>query len=146
MTMGGSSIAVGLTRAWVRLYTCHAPAHIAAARRAEIESDLWEMQHDADLPSGRRGAMAAARLLAGIPDDLAWCFDNAPAEEQLLLRRAFALTVATVLVVSLWTVPSLLFSGRQEVADCAASATPQTNADFRLEAMRCAGAFFSSAR
>ena len=47
----------------------------------------------------------------------------------------------------IWAVPSWFFDGRREVANCAAAAPPpQTNTDFRLEVMRCAGAFFSSAR
>jgi hypothetical protein len=148
MTIPLSPVVIALTRGWLAVYTSHAPRPLAESRRAEIESDLWEMAHDAELAPGlQRGWIALTRLLAGIPDDLAWRLDNAAVGEQLFVRRVCAFTAATLLVLSLWTVPSWFFSGRQEVATCAATAPhPQTNADFRLEVMRCAGAFFSPGR
>ena len=67
------SLATRLVRAWTRLYTLGLPRAERTARRAEIDSDLWEFEHDPDAPRGARAAaQVLARLLIGIPDDLAW--------------------------------------------------------------------------
>lgn len=139
-------VVMALTRGWLGVYTCHMPPHLADARRAEIESDIWEMQHDPDLASGlSSGWIAMARLIAGMPDDLAWRLDNAAIEEQLIVRRVLSLAAATVLVLSLWTVPSFFVKGDRDVAACAAAASrPQTTTDRLDEVIRCAGAFFAS--
>ena len=67
------TLAVGMVRAWTRLYTWGLPAAQRQARQAEIDSDLWELRHD---PAARRrgntSTQIVTRLLAGIPDDLAW--------------------------------------------------------------------------
>lgn len=137
-------IVMALTRGWLRVYTCGMPPDRADARRAEIESDLWEMQHDPDLARGRlSGSMAMARLIDGIPYDIAWRLDNAAFEEQFIVRRVFALTAAAILVLSLWTAPSLLLEGDRD-AVCAETPRPQTRADLLHEVVRCAGALFSS--
>jgi len=69
-------LAASLVRAWTRAYTRGLPAAEQRARRAEVESDLWEFQHDAHAPRAAWGAMhVLARLAAGIPDDLAWRID-----------------------------------------------------------------------
>ena len=140
-------VAIALTRSWLRVYTCRMPRHLADARRAEIESDLWEMQHDPELPPGLRGgSMAMARLIDGMADDIAWRVDNAAVEEQFVVRRAFAVTAATVLVLSLWTVPTWLFNGDRDLTACAAAA-PRLPASGRLDdVIRCAGAHFSFPR
>jgi hypothetical protein len=139
---------IALTRAWLRVYTRRVPADVAAVRSAEIESDTWEMQHDPHMAAGlRRVWIAAERLLRGIPDDLAWHLENAALEEQLVVRRVFALTAATALVLSLWAVPSWFVKGRREVDSCAATATGlNSTAAMRHEVMRCAGAFFAARR
>lgn len=137
-----------VTRGWLYLYTCRIPAGAAAERRAEIESDTWEMEHDPGMPQGLREAwMAAERLLRGIPDDIAWHLENAETEEQLVVRRVFALTAATVLVLSLWAVPSWFAGGRREVDSCASAvADLNSTAAVRHEVIRCAGAFFAASR
>ena len=67
--------ALTLARWWTRLYTVGAPSHVARARRAEIETDLWEFERD--LPQTPHGvATAWARLLFGMPDDLSWRLDH----------------------------------------------------------------------
>jgi hypothetical protein len=138
---------VALTHWWVHAYTDYAPPDLAYARRSEVESDLWEMQNDADLAGFQLARMAIWRLISGVPDDVAWCFEVLSFEEQLMIRRLVALTVASVMVLSLWALPSFFVNGRKEVAKCAAT-TPQiqTDADLRFELMRCAGAFFFAAR
>src|SRR5262245_34040720 len=69
-------LAMGLVRAWTRLYTQGLPRAERTARRAEIDSDLWEFEHDPETrPGGLIAAQVLARLLIGIPDDLAWRMD-----------------------------------------------------------------------
>jgi hypothetical protein len=67
--------ALGLVRGWTRLYTSRLAPALRDARRAEIESDLWEFHEDAR----RRGATPTGiavhmllRLLLGIRHDLLW--------------------------------------------------------------------------
>jgi hypothetical protein len=76
MRSGLRPLATRLVRAWTRLYTHGLPRAERAARRAEIDSDLWEFEHDPAAPQGGWGAtQVLARLLIGIPDDLAWRMD-----------------------------------------------------------------------
>ena len=42
------ALAVGMTRSWVTLYTSGLPRELRDARRAEIDSDLWEHQRTAE--------------------------------------------------------------------------------------------------
>jgi hypothetical protein len=74
------TIVVGLTRLWTRLYTFRLPDDVRNARRAEIESDVWEWRHDAqaggqDQPTA---AHVLARLICGVPDDLTWRIEHGP--------------------------------------------------------------------
>jgi hypothetical protein len=133
--------AIALTRAWVRVYTSRLPSDVAEMRRTEIDSDIWEMQHDSDLRPGLpTTTMALVRLIGGMPDDIAWHVENASTEEQMRTRLTVALTAATVLVLSLWSVPS--FNRPLEAAPCAA-ALPQVAASLQLEVIKCVGSFFS---
>lgn len=59
--------AVSLARWWTRLYTAGLPVHLRDARRAEVESDLWESVAD-----GAPSRHILARLALGIADDLTW--------------------------------------------------------------------------
>jgi hypothetical protein len=69
-------IATRLVRAWTRVYTHGLPRAERSARRAEIDSDLWEFEHDPEAPQGGWAAtQVLARLFVGIPDDLAWCME-----------------------------------------------------------------------
>lgn len=52
---------------WVSLYTFALPPDIAAERRKELRSHLWE-QHAA----GSRGLDLIRRAVAGMPADLVW--------------------------------------------------------------------------
>jgi hypothetical protein len=61
-------LTVILTRAWTRAYTLGLPTHLREARRAEIESDLWESLHDPDLPPPQ----ILPRLAGGVVDDVCW--------------------------------------------------------------------------
>ena len=69
------ALSLALARAWVRTYTRGVPAPVRDARRAEIESDLWEQRHEEQ--SRHRRAFATAlnvlgRVLRGVPSDLSW--------------------------------------------------------------------------
>jgi hypothetical protein len=59
--------AAGVARWWTRCYTAGLPAELRAARRAEVESDLWE-----SLADGTPSRHILARLALGIVDDLSW--------------------------------------------------------------------------
>ena len=59
--------AARLTRWWTRLYTAGVPGDLREARRAEVESDLWESVAD-----GAPSRHILARLALGLADDLTW--------------------------------------------------------------------------
>ncbi len=83
----GAKAASGLARWWVRLYTLGVDRATADARRAELESDLWEGLHDDDrsATSGSRSMEILDRLVRGLRADLTWCF-----EERRVARRISA--------------------------------------------------------
>jgi hypothetical protein len=67
--------AVRLVRWWVRTYSAGLPADAREARRAELESDLWEHARsgdDAGRPARALAGQILARCLFGMPGDLAW--------------------------------------------------------------------------
>ena len=70
-----TAIADRLTRRWVRAYTRPLPLPARDARRAEVESDLWE-HHNDTLERGLTRPLVTleiiSRLVAGVPADLAW--------------------------------------------------------------------------
>jgi len=59
--------AAGVMRWWTRCYTAGLPLALREARRAEVESDLWE-----SLADGGTARHILARLALGIVDDLTW--------------------------------------------------------------------------
>lgn len=65
-------IVAALVRAWTWALTRIVPAESAAARRAEIESDLWEWQQDAAVGTRPHAWQTLGRLVRGLWDDLAW--------------------------------------------------------------------------
>ena len=76
------AIVIAVTRAWLRFYTLGLPLDIGASRREEIESDLWEMQHDPGISSSWSWAIkAVGRLLAGLADDIGWRMEVTPVPE-----------------------------------------------------------------
>lgn len=76
----GRDDGTALVRAWVALYTVGLPASMRDRRREEIDADLAEETLDAV----RRGTVLGLRsrrwhrLVAGIPADLAWRWQDAP--------------------------------------------------------------------
>ena len=66
---------IRLTRRWVRLYTAGLPTEVREARRAELESDLWEQEQEAGAAGCRPTTTALhvlRRFMLGIPADLSW--------------------------------------------------------------------------
>ena len=102
----GQRLATVIVRGWTRTYTWRLPSPVRDARRAEIDSDLWEFEHD---PERARGAAPTlhivARLALGIPDDLSWRAANASAPARP--ARVIALTAATALIVAAFWVYDL---------------------------------------
>jgi hypothetical protein len=72
--MNGSRVAV-LVRGWVDLYTRGMPADARAARRDEVDDDLW-CEHEEAETLGRSARSLDAdrvlRLLFGMPADISW--------------------------------------------------------------------------
>jgi hypothetical protein len=109
----GLEAAIAIARAWTRLYTSGLDQLLRDARRAEIDSDLWESHEDAR----RRGCTAAevalqilARLLLGMPHDLLWAIESRRPSAGWLRRVAFITGVALVSLAVLW-VASILRTG-----------------------------------
>jgi hypothetical protein len=59
--------AASVARWWTRVYTAGLPADLRDARRAEVESDLWE-----SLADGAPSRQILARVALGLADDLTW--------------------------------------------------------------------------
>ncbi|HJU42562.1 MAG TPA: hypothetical protein VJ691_07085 [Vicinamibacterales bacterium] len=91
-----TKLAMVLVRCWTRLYTSGLPPELRTARRAEIDSDLWELEHDPD-PVGKRGiaSQILARLVVGLPDDLAWRMEVTTISQGVPLNALAAAGVAT---------------------------------------------------
>lgn len=86
--MSGSApdLAAELTRVWVRLYTRGLPADLRAARRDELESDLWEHRRWRTAENRRPGRVALEimeRLFAGMAADLSWRLEHRGARRQM---------------------------------------------------------------
>lgn len=64
---GRAIAAARVARWWTRIYTAGLPDHLREARRAEVESDLWE-----SLADGAPSHHILARTALGLPDDLTW--------------------------------------------------------------------------
>jgi hypothetical protein len=150
MTSRFLRLAMGLVRGWARIYTWGMPSVVAESRRAEIESDLWELQHD---PDGARGLSLTVhvigRLLIGVPDDLGWRVERAgDDDDDVVLRRIVAMMAASaVLLVAFWILPAWTGpsgpTGRTRVIECANEFTPPVSTpELRIQVITCAGAFF----
>ena len=72
--MNGGGV-TALVRGWVDLYTRGLPAALRAARRDEVDDDLWCQREEANAvgrsPSSLAGEVLL-RLFLGIPADLSW--------------------------------------------------------------------------
>ena len=100
------TIATRIVRAWTWLYTAGMDPRLRDARRAEIDSDLWELDADACRRHEDDAAIVIHifnRLLVGIPDDLSWRAEEAAADAQSLRRPIWlAATAGFVAIVAVW--------------------------------------------
>jgi hypothetical protein len=141
-------MAIAIARSWTRAYTRGLPSAHAGARRAEIESDLWELQRDADRGRVRSpAAQVLGRLILGAADDVCWRLEQVSIADSVAARRtiaymAAALSMTAVLWIGVLTNTSDV-NARARVHDCARPIAPvDTTADLRLRVVSCAGAFF----
>ena len=97
-----TAFAAAAVRLWTRLYTSGLPVDVRTARRAEIESDLWEFVHDPDCDDGwHRSVHILLRLMRGVADDLRWrlTLDRMTATA---VRVGAALTAALLVFIAWW--------------------------------------------
>lgn len=100
MTSHLSAVLSNLLRAWTRLYTWGMRPEMRDARRAEIESDIWESQHQPDSNTG--AFQILLRLLLGIPADLSWRAEHvAAAAKPMHAKIALATGVGLLVIVML---------------------------------------------
>ena len=115
------ALAVGMTRSWVALYTSGLPPELRDARRAEIDSDLWEHRQIAELteePQGETALQLLARLVLGVPSDLMWRLESGHSvrnERSISMNESGAMRslVAVGVVVALF----LVVTGIASIAD-----------------------------
>ena len=65
-------LVVAFVRRWTDVYTWRMDPDVRAARIAQIESDLWEELRERSSDGMRLPLSIIARVVLGIPDDLAW--------------------------------------------------------------------------
>jgi len=87
-----TAVVAGLTRGWVTLYTAGMAADDRDARRADVESDLWDHQAtntELGVPAFVTAIEMLGRWLIGIPADISWRYerDVTRASERLAMQR-----------------------------------------------------------
>jgi hypothetical protein len=88
-------LATAVVRTWTRVYTVGLAPAERTARRAEIDSDLWELEHDPEAQRGWVAAHVLVRLVAGIPDDLAWRMEAGASPSGVPMRALAAAGMPT---------------------------------------------------
>ena len=108
MTPRTERAAAAFARAWTYLYTSGLAPQVRAARRAEIESDLWESAHDQSAPRGTTAALlVCARLILGIPNDLSWRAAQTSPRTRRVMRLGLTATAAAFILGMLWVYDQL---------------------------------------
>jgi hypothetical protein len=113
-----------LVRGWVGLYTRGMPAAVRAARRDEVDDDLWCQQQEAVALSRAAGSPSGEmllRLLFGIPADISWRLSNRSRAEKRVLERsssmgARVIGIFAILAGASWTTWVLRVSALGESA------------------------------
>jgi hypothetical protein len=101
--------ALAVVRVWTTLYTSGMPRGLRETRLAEIESDLWESQHDRR-PESDAGVATQMllRLFRGVPDDLLWRLELIDLRSRRRRTGLWLTAVASILVaISLWVGPAM---------------------------------------
>ena len=96
--------AFALVRVWTSLYTIGMPAPLADARRAEIESDLWEFEHALDRDDSQLPPFVhvLVRLLLGVPDDLLWRAELMDLRSRRRRTGVWIAAATAIIVTGLW--------------------------------------------
>ena len=110
-------ISVAAVRTWTRVYTWHMSRTVRDARRAEIESDLWESQTD-EAARPTLPIQIIGRLVLGVPDDMRWRVDHV-SQDSHVARRTLAFSVATAAVLMCWWVGLAVIPGTPPQAPAA---------------------------
>lgn len=96
--MNASPVAA-LVRGWVDLYTRGMPAAVRAARRDEVDDDLWCQRQEA-VAAGRSaqslGGELLLRLVFGIPADISWRVSNRVTAEATGLERSSSMSARVI--------------------------------------------------
>ena len=95
-------IATSTVRAWTRTYTRGLPATVRDARRQEVDSDLWESEHDPDARGSSVPIRIVARLIIGMVDDLRWRFEHVEPEPGRSRRGAAIAVTAVALALAIF--------------------------------------------
>jgi hypothetical protein len=101
--------ALALVRGWTYVYTAGMDRGLCDARRAEIESDLWEFHEDArrrGYPPSAIGAHMLLRLVLGTPADLFWRAEHARFPSRIVQDALWVTAAASVAFV--WWLASTL--------------------------------------
>jgi hypothetical protein len=94
-------VAVAAVRAWTRVYTWRMEPLLRNARRAEIDSDLWECQTAGRSPRALV-LQIAGRLVAGVFHDLQWRIEQV-GDRRRAARRSILVTLgASGLAACIW--------------------------------------------
>lgn len=91
--------AVWLTRMWTRAYTWGMHPLDRDSRRAEIESDLWESQHDEAESDTHIARHVLTRLVGGLADDVRWRVEH-PSRGSV--RALAAIGTTGLIAAALW--------------------------------------------
>lgn len=84
-------VAIAAVRAWTRIYTWRVEPSLRDARRAEIDSDLWECQAD-DRTRYALMLQITGRMVAGIFHDLQWRIEQV-GDRRRTVRRSMLVTL-----------------------------------------------------
>jgi hypothetical protein len=96
-------IVMAAVRVWTRVYTWRLPEPVRERRRAEIECDIWESQHDTQAGRGR-GFQLIARLVLGVVDDVQWRAEQIDGSAQRKPVVALSVGAAVLLACMLFAI------------------------------------------
>ena len=98
-----ASFAATLARAWAAIYTFGLATHVRESRRREIDSDVWEHQHDAEGASSSPAIalQLISRMLRGAPADLLWRINVEGPQMDIRIPMERLLGVVLVAMVAL---------------------------------------------
>jgi len=119
-----ASAVVALVRGWVDLYTLGMPPAVRAARRDEIDDDLWCQEQEPAPPgraAGSLGGEMLLRLVFGIPADISWRLSKRTSAETEALERSSSMGPRVIGIFAIvagasWITWGLLFLALGESA------------------------------